>query len=165
MNKSISGKFLAMLLLAMGGFFSGPVIARGEVEWSGKLWTGYRQDQFDFNISGRPDGPNILSELTWEDLQIAQLGIDAGFRVKPRRSPIGLLVQLEGGYGFIFDGSNEDSDYRGDNRTDPFSISNNGADGDVWDLSLGAGPQFTLFPTGCGFLPSLAMPGMHRIWR
>jgi hypothetical protein len=145
MKKAALVKVLTMLLLATGGLLSGPETTWGVVEWSGELWSGYRQDQFDFNISGGPGGPDILSELTWEDLQIVQLGIDAGWRFKPRRSPVGALVQFEGSYGNIIDGSNEDSDYEGDSRTQEFSRSNNEADGDVWDISIGAGPQFTLF--------------------
>ncbi|MGD8383733.1 MAG: hypothetical protein PVJ11_16445, partial [Syntrophobacterales bacterium] len=43
------------------------------------LSAGYREDEFDWNIAGNSSGnnPNILSELTWEDLQIFQVGVRA----------------------------------------------------------------------------------------
>lgn len=100
----------------------------------------YRRDELDWNIAGNINGnnPNILSELTWEDLEIYQLkflyaGVFPG------------IFYLRGyvGCGWIFDGKNQDSDYLGDNRTLEFSRSNNSSDdGDVLDASLGIGYPF-----------------------
>ncbi|UCG08955.1 MAG: hypothetical protein JSV83_10030, partial [Desulfobacterales bacterium] len=41
---------------------------------------GYRRDELDWNIAGNINGnnPNILSELTWEDLEIYQLRFGKG---------------------------------------------------------------------------------------
>ena len=51
------------------------------------LWTfntGFRQDSLDWSIAGDTSGnnPNILSELTWTDLEIFQIegGIERRFR-------------------------------------------------------------------------------------
>ncbi len=102
----------------------------------GSLNVGYglRQDDLVWNI-GYPGGPNILSELTWDDVESVQ--------IKGR----GDLVfydhfVLDGmyAYGDVYDGTNQDSDYLGDFRTYEFSRSRNDSKGDdVNDFSLGAG--------------------------
>jgi hypothetical protein len=101
---------------------------------------GYRVDDLDWNTAGDASGnnPNILSELTWDDLESYQVKIQ-GNVVLPN------IIALKGsaGYGWIFDGDNQDSDYLGDNRTFEFSRSNNTADdGHVWDASLAIGYPF-----------------------
>lgn len=132
-----------MLLLTTGG-----TAARAEVirDLDVQLAAGYRQDQLDWNIAGTPQGtdPNILSELSWDDLEIFQV------RAKGR-AIIGIVdfpyfdTCLKGstGYGWIVDGENQDSDFAGDNRTLEFSRSNNkGDEGDVFDASFALGPRF-----------------------
>ena len=101
---------------------------------------GYRKDNLDWNIAGDINGnnPNILSELTWSDIDIFQ--IKAGIR-----SVFNKVFYVRGAidYGSIFDGANQDSDYDGDNRTLEYSRSNNSTDqGSVWDATLGIGYQF-----------------------
>jgi hypothetical protein len=98
---------------------------------------GYRNDDLDWNIAGDTNGnkPNILSELTWEDLESYQAKFQ-GRIVWPK------IIALKGSvnYGWIFDGKNQDSDYHGDNRTFEFSRSNNSADdGNVWDAFIAVG--------------------------
>lgn len=103
------------------------------------LETGYREDDLDWNIAGNIYGnnPNILSELTWEDLESYQLKLSGTVNVKNQIFLSGSVI-----YGMIYEGENQDSDYAGDNRTLEFSRSNNNADdGDLWDLSLGVGPR------------------------
>ncbi len=109
------------------------------------LSAGLRKDGFDWNIAGDTSGanPNILSELTWRDLDI--------FQLKARLSAESGNFYARGslGYGLIYNGVNQDSDYNGDNRTLEFSRSNNRADeGSVWDASAGA-----------GYIARLMMPG------
>ncbi len=139
-------KGLAVAVLAAGLLTIRPAPGAGAVEWRGGLWTGYRQDRLDFNIAGNTSGsnPNILSELIWKDLEIWQAGVQGSLRFLPRHSPVGGLVRLQASFGIITDGRNQDSDYLGDDRSGEFSRSNNDADGEVWDVSLGAGPQFFL---------------------
>ena len=101
---------------------------------------GYRRDDLNWNIAGDTSGhnPNVLSELTWDDLESWQVKFQ-GSLIIPN------IVALRGyaDYGWIFDGKNQDSDYAGDNRTYEFSRSNNNADGDdVWDASLAVGYPF-----------------------
>lgn len=102
------------------------------------LKTGYRRDELQWNKAG-PDGvPNILSELTWEDIEIATLNLGASFYLDNHWFINGDLV-----WGEIFDGENQDSDYLGDDRTLEFSRSNNGADeGNILDISLAVGYRY-----------------------
>ncbi len=115
------------------------------------LSAGYREDEFDWNIAGNSNGnnPNVLSELTWDDLQIFQIGVRA-------KTVIGRGFYLRGkfDYGWILDGDNQDSDFAGDDRTLEWSRSNNNADDDdVLDASLGIGYQFRLAKDKCRVTP------------
>lgn len=102
------------------------------------LHTGYRQDQLDWNIAAPNGSPNVLSELKWENQDIALLKGDFSLT-----SPAGWHVQGKLGYGWIADGENQDSDYAGDHRSLEFSRSNNQADrGHVFDASFGFGYRF-----------------------
>jgi hypothetical protein len=101
---------------------------------------GYRRDELDWNIAGDTSGknPNILSELTWEDLEIFQVKFQ-NKTVIPRVFYIRAAIS----YGWIYEGDNQDSDYLGDNRTLEFSRSNNSTDDDdVLDASVGIGYPF-----------------------
>ena len=101
---------------------------------------GYRRDDLDWNIAGYYKGKyvNVLSELEWDDLESFQVKFQ-GSLVWPK------IIALRGlaSYGWIFDGENQDSDYKENNRTKEFSRSNNDSDdGDVLDLSLAVGYPF-----------------------
>ena len=96
---------------------------------------GYRRDKLDWSIAGLNGTPNILSELTWDNIEIATISTGTTLLLDER-----WLVNLDFTYGRIFDGDNQDSDYLGDNRTLEFSRSNNAAeDGDVYDISVSTG--------------------------
>ncbi len=115
------------------------------------LSIGNRTDDIDWNIAGDINGnnPNVLSELTWSDLEIFQIELS-------NKTIIRDLFYLRGsfGYGWILEGSNQDSDYLGDNRTLEFSRSNNDAsDGDVMDASLGLGLHFSFGLDWFGITP------------
>jgi hypothetical protein len=114
---------------------------------------GYRRDDLDWSIAGfTPSGPgvpldpalqgqyvNILSELTWRDVEIFQLEFDLEKRVQRNYRLIGQLA-----IGMIFDGTVQDSDYGGNDRTLEFSRSFASTDdGDTWDLYLGFGYEFS----------------------
>lgn len=101
------------------------------------LSTGYRVDDLDWNIAGDSSGqnPNILSELTWSDLQSFQTQLRSTYTVENF-----LYLRTAAAYGRILNGENQDSDYDGDNRTLESSRSNNQSDmGSVIDLSVGLG--------------------------
>jgi len=101
------------------------------------LKAGFRSDKLDWSIAGDSGGhnPNILSELIWEGVKIFE--VKAGYTGDLNNKQ---YLKFSFGYGWINDGNNQDSDYKGDNRTLEYSRSNNDADeGNVWDLSLGIG--------------------------
>lgn len=109
---------------------------------------GYRVDQLDWNIAGNNGGttPNVLSELTWSDLQIFQLQLDGRAETKDLlwlKTNTLFLGKLAGGR--IVAGVNQDSDYDGDNRTSEWSRSINQADkGFTFDVSGAFGPNYEL---------------------
>jgi hypothetical protein len=79
-----------------------------------------------------------MSELTWRNLH----SVETTARI---RQDLPRDFYLEGmyGYGAISSGSNQDSDYAGDDRTDEISRSNNSANsGHVSDASLAVGRRF-----------------------
>jgi hypothetical protein len=121
---------------------------------------GYRRDDLDWNIAGDINGnnPNILSELTWDDIESYQVKFQ-GSLVWPR------IIALRGSanYGWIFNGDNQDSDYFGDNRTFEFSRSNNSTDdGDVWDASIAVGYPFRFGQTVIGTVIPLVGYSHHE---
>lgn len=112
--------------------------------------SGYRVDNLDWNIAGDLSGanPNILSELTWDDLQMVELKGKVNVVLANY-----LVLDGKAGWGEIIDGKNQDSDYFGDNRTNEFSRSNNSADeGHVWDYSLGGGLRYPVKDLGPLFI-------------
>jgi len=112
-----------------------------------EIGTGYRVDRLDWNIAGNTAGtsPNVLSELTWTDLEVTE------FSVLGRKTVNKVYLRGSLNLGFIHSGKNRDSDYNGDNRTLEYSRSdNNAGGGTVWDLSLGAGYSGWVLTAGEG---------------
>lgn len=101
------------------------------------LGAGSRKDNLDWNIAG--SSVNVLSELKWENLKIAQISAAARLNIYYGWSLRGMLA-----YGRINSGSNQDSDYNGNNRTLEFSRSNNRGGGEVRDGSIGLGRTMRL---------------------
>ncbi|MFH1076818.1 MAG: hypothetical protein V1753_08295, partial [Pseudomonadota bacterium] len=132
------------VIFSVQGAFAG-------VETSIDLSMGYRVDSLEWNIAGDIYGqnPNILSELTWDNLKSYQVKCagtafwDTGYGVK------GYLA-----HGWILDGNNQDSDYDDDYRTDEFSRSNNASDdGSVDDKSVGVGYKLWWTRANCSLIP------------
>lgn len=121
---------------------------------------GKRVDNLDWSIAGVIFGNqvNVLSELTWRDLESYQLKARARLYLD--------RVYLRGyaSYAFIVSGENQDSDYAGNDRTLEFSRSINRSDsGNLWDISGGAGYPFRFAPAG-GTLHIIPIAGLsyHR---
>lgn len=143
--------FSALLFLLFTFVFISAAVAADRIEELGiDLSLGYRADQLDWSIAGDYSGqnPNILSELTWSDLEILQLQLDGFVETKDllwletKTLFLGTLA-----YGSIYSGNNQDSDYAGDNRTLEWSRSNNQADdGFTFDVSGAFGPKYELVP-------------------
>lgn len=115
-----------------------PGAAAGSWQSALELDAGYRQDDLVWSIAGSSDGPNVLSELAFERIEIVEIG--AGLEL---RSPTGLEAHLGLRVGEIVDGGVRDSDYSGDDRSLEWSRSENAVeDDDVWDASAGIGWAF-----------------------
>jgi hypothetical protein len=121
--------------------------------------TGYRRDELDWSIAGRlfdytqhsDVAVNVLSELTWRDLDIYQVGLSNETLFADH-----FFFRLAFSQGTIYDGENQDSDYKGNNRTEEWSRSNNSADeGEVRDMSVATGYRFKLFKKRISLTPLL----------
>lgn len=100
---------------------------------------GFRSDKFRWSIAGFQDTPNVLSQLEWKELRIAQVGGYANY-VSCRN----YAIKIAGEYGRIYHGHVLDSDYAGNDRTDLFSLSrSNAGRGHVYDVSAAAGYRVT----------------------
>ncbi len=76
----------------------------------------YQKDDFKWSIAGNSQGqnPNILSEVSWQNLKGPALNLDI-------RLPVSSKFALKASYGhfFIVNGRVNDTDYSEDNRTNP----------------------------------------------
>lgn len=107
----------SVVLLAVCGFLSWPAAAEDTVLSVG---LGVRSDDLQWSIAGTLSGtsPNILSELTWRNIDMLQLEVSAEGEVARN-----WILGADFAYGVAFDGEVQDSDYLGDNRTLEFSRS------------------------------------------
>lgn len=125
--------------VAAGLLFAGSsVVAHAQTQVG--VDVGLRTDYLRWNIADPFGTPNILSELTWENVDSQYLNAHATFRDG------NFNVRGDYGYGRIIRGDNQDSDYAGNNRTSEFSRSNNKSNGDhVSDAKLGVGIELKDF--------------------
>lgn len=104
------------------------------------LTLGLRKDTLRWNIADSDGTPDILSELTWSDIKIAELRLRSDYTANS-----GWHIRATAAYGWIYDGKNQDSDYDGSGRTLESSRSNNDAkDGNTLDFSLALGHRFRI---------------------
>jgi hypothetical protein len=104
-----------------------------------RMDVGYRTGDFDWSIAGDArDGPDVLSELSYSDLQVFQFRVEADLTLTRR-----LVTRLGVSYGEILDGESRDSDYGDDGRTLEWSRSVAETDGDeLIDAAVGLGYEF-----------------------
>lgn len=155
--KVIGASFCVFCMMAIA-FLSGKVFADTQQDQERRFVTsfdlssGLRKDSLQWNIAGDSTGhnPNIISELTWDDIKSLQIRGTAQVVYEQH-----FIVEGKIAYAQISSGDNQDSDYHGDNRTLEFSRSNNEANkGYMDDFSLGAGYRvdfqefFSNFPAG-----------------
>jgi len=124
---------------------------------------GHRTDNLRWDIAGispiSNNPVNVLSELKWQDLRIIQARLKAkGYVARP--------IYLKGslGFGTIYSGSNQDSDFNGNDRTIEFSRSNNNAgSGSVMDISAAVGYRndYLVTSSGSGIMPVIGY-SYHR---
>lgn len=78
---------------------------------------GYRQDKLKWSFSGPHRRPNIISELTFKDIRISQN------RITSQLKHSGYFAKMQLGYGYIWTGKMQDSDYARSHRKAEFSRS------------------------------------------
>ena len=132
---------LLLLILSVPCLWCIQPVEPAEIRTDVSLSTGYRVDDLSWNIAGNIGGsnPNVLSELTWSDLETLQATVSG-------RALVNEWLYLRGslGYGWTFSGDNLDSDFSGNDRTQEYSRSSNSADdGRVLDAAIGIGYQFS----------------------
>lgn len=157
---SFSLMLCAISALSSVAFAGDPRIIRAKPMLTGantsfSMGFGLRQNSFDFNIASDLSGestPNIISELTWDDIMLLEgegvlrheVAVDSGYIPKGK-----LVVEGAASLGMTFEGDNQDSDYFGDDRTLEFSRSNNNADeGFAMGASAAVGYKFFLTNPG-----------------
>lgn len=101
------------------------------------LGAGYRRDDLSWSIAG--GGINVASEVRWKKTVIAQLRAAGKVYLGG-----GWLIRGTYSTGAVKSGSNQDSDYGGNNRTQEYSRSNNTTGGAVRDLSIGLGRRIEM---------------------
>lgn len=107
-----------------------------------ELHTGVRQDALQWSIAGVYEGrySNLLSELTWKDVRSLNFGVNY---YNSLDDAVGGYIKFD--YSSIMDGKTQDSDYRGNNRTEEFNRSYSETDdGTMLDFSAALGPNFHL---------------------
>ena len=95
-----------------------------------------RQDNIDWSIKGTT--VNVLSELKWKKLNTPQIHIATNLNL-----PKALFLSLQMAGGDISSGSNEDTDYNGNNRTLPFLRSESKGDGRLTDIEVTLGQSLS----------------------
>jgi len=98
---------------------------------------GYRRDRLEWNV-GLADGPDVLTEAKWRNLDTFQISGEAHI-VTPAR----ITFQAQAAYGWVLGGNHRRSDYLEDGRRGEFSRTTADADGGHFlDLSGGVGYRF-----------------------
>lgn len=131
--KRIRAKCMPLTLVILAFFIFGSAGPGYALPLRWDLDMIHRNDSFRWSIAGDSNGanPNVLSELTWTDIETWPMAASLGIGLGPR-----LELQARGLFAMIGRGYVQDSDYDGDDRTLEFSRSNNQTAGDVlYDLS------------------------------
>lgn len=85
-------------------------------------YIGISESSLDWNIAGSlgQASPNVLSELTYEDIRALQMGVKFDL-LQPLSDGVAFTFEADYAYGDIRGGESQDSDYFGDDRTGEFS--------------------------------------------
>ncbi len=136
--------------LLLAGFVMPPVFAQDDEQqtpFTLGVDVGYRQDRGQWTISGGEGGPNIISDLEWDELEIFELRVRGETQLGP------VNVEASFAYGEMVSGQNRDSDYVFDNRQGEFSRSTADTEGDTFDFQIGIGLPFIVSETGFTLTP------------
>jgi hypothetical protein len=132
--------------------------AASESEFTLDLSAGYRPGSLRWNIAGDLNGenPNILSELTWSNLQILHGQAEGKLSIER------FTIHGAFGFGVVLAGDTRDSDYNLDDRTDEWSRSYSDARGGyILHALTGAGYRWDFLSGRIALLPMFGI-GFHR---
>jgi hypothetical protein len=116
---------------------------------------GYRQDKFKWSIPGPNCSPNVLSEIEWRKLRIAQ--VEGTLKYVSCRN---YAIRLDASFGRIYHGKMIDADFFENHRRGLFSLSeNNAGKGHVYDLSAAVGYRAT---STCGRFTATPLVGYSQ---
>jgi hypothetical protein len=152
-------------LIAIYCFLSAPLFAAAPWDFDNcprtdfimdvNLQGGYRCDSFRWN-TGLRHGPNILSELQWKNLDIAQVGGECILEY-----PNLFYMRVSGYYGRAWSGEVWDSDFELDDRAGIFDRSVSDAKGSTFvDITAGVGKLFH-HPDGCFTIAPMVGYSVH----
>lgn len=136
---------LSGLLLASTGaqaYYDVQPLSAYELEFN--TGVGNARGTLSWNISGGENGPNILSELTYRDVNFRQFTMSSTLKMKRGwLANHDLMVSFS--TGTANEGTVQDSDYDGDNRTQEYSRSLSSAvDSKMQDINLGLARRIRL---------------------
>ena len=156
-RRNLRHSWCALIVLSGWTLQAGAV----EVETELSLGLGYRTADLNWDIAGNlvGTGPNVLSELKWNDMQLGEATAAGELRIDKR-----LVLRGRGAYGWILSGNNQDSDYDGNNRTLEFSRSNSEAGGRVGEATFGLGYEFWWYDSSVGRYARV-IPQFGYAWR
>lgn len=113
------------------------------------LTSGTRRDDLEWSIAG--NGINVLSKLSWSDVESYQISIGNHTQLENN-------IQIRGqlNYAVIMDGKVRDSDYGSNGAADEWSRSISESNRDQhWDISAGGGYAFFFFDNRLALSPML----------
>jgi hypothetical protein len=119
------------------------------IETEFQLTSGSRRDDLEWSIAG--NGINVLSVLSWSDVESYQISIGNHTQLKNN-------IQFRGqfNYAVIMDGKVRDSDYGSNGAADEWSRSISESDSDQhWDITAGGGYAFFFFDKRLALSPML----------
>lgn len=99
---------------------------------------GRRSDDFRWNLAQIGGSPDVLSELTWNLNEMREARIE-GFLSRGN-----WRFAMRFARATVEEGTNQDSDYNGNGRTEEFSRSNNRGGGNAEDLGIQLGYEIEL---------------------
>jgi hypothetical protein len=122
----------------------GSVAARGQDRVQVQAFGGYQRENLRWSIAGNSSGrnPNVYSELKWHAVGGPSTGAALSWEVWRR-----LVLLAEGSRMFTSSGRVSDTDYGGDDRTDPvYARSFDSHKGYAYANFLGLGYRFVVVP-------------------
>ena len=102
-----------------------------------QMGTGYQYDTFSWNVAAPSGSPDTLTAASWKQ---NMWGLNAEMLFT---TPWDVVLKVNGGYAWTFDGTGNESHYLADGQTQAFSSVSSSADGSTaWEASVAIGYAF-----------------------